>query len=87
MTSRSFKSLVCGLSLALILTSSANAAKRVRKPVPHQATAASSERCRGANLFACGPIYNGDDYLGKDPDPFIRSQILRDLGAKYGDPD
>ena len=24
------------------------------------------------------------DYLGDDPDPFIRSQILRDLGAHYG---
>jgi hypothetical protein len=40
-------------------------------------------RCRCANLFHCGPIYNGLDYLGDDPDPFIRSMIQRDLGAKY----
>jgi len=87
LTPRSVKSLVCALSLALMLASSAVAAKKIRKPVPHQAAAASSERCRGANLFPCGPIYNGNDYLGEDPDPFIRSQILRDLGAKYGGSD
>jgi hypothetical protein len=40
-------------------------------------------RCRCANLFHCGPIYNGLDYLGDDPDPFIRLMIQRDLGAKY----
>ena len=39
---------------------------------------------RGANLFPVGPIYHGQDYLGDDPDPFIRSQIYRDLGARYG---
>jgi hypothetical protein len=31
-----------------------------------------------------GPLYNGQDYLGNDPDPNIRSQILRDLGGRYG---
>ena len=31
-----------------------------------------------------GPLYNGRDYLGNDPDPNIRSQILRDLGGRYG---
>jgi hypothetical protein len=30
-----------------------------------------------------GPLYNGQDYLGDDPDPNIRSQILRDMG-RYG---
>jgi hypothetical protein len=43
--------------------------------------------CSGANLFPCGPLYNGNDYLGNDPDPFIRSMIQRDLGAKYGGPE
>jgi hypothetical protein len=31
-----------------------------------------------------GPLYNGQDYLGTDPDPNIRSYILRDLGSRYG---
>jgi hypothetical protein len=43
--------------------------------------------CHGANVFHCGPIYNAYDYLGNDPDPFIRAMIERDLGAKYGGPE
>jgi hypothetical protein len=31
-----------------------------------------------------GPLYNGQDYLGTDPDPNIRFQILRDLSLRYG---
>jgi hypothetical protein len=34
-----------------------------------------------------GPLYFGQDYLGNDPDPNIRSQILRDLGGRYGGPE
>ena len=50
----------------------------------HADTVTANSRYRGTNLFPAGPIYNGTDYLGDDPDPFIRSQILRDLGAHYG---
>jgi hypothetical protein len=39
---------------------------------------------RGANLFPPGPIYYANEYLGDDPDPFIRLQIWRDLGAHFG---
>ena len=89
MTSRPFKLVVCALSLAVVLASSANAAKKKKKPRPvaPQVTVGSSVPCRGANLFPCGPIYNGNDYLGDDPDPFIRLMIQRDLGSKYGGPD
>jgi hypothetical protein len=31
-----------------------------------------------------GPLYNGQDYLGNDPDPNIRSYLLRDLSGRYG---
>ena len=31
-----------------------------------------------------GPLYNGQDYLGDDPDPNIRSYLLRDLNSRYG---
>ena len=87
MTSRSVKLLACALSLAVMLASSADAAKRKKKLVAPRATVGSSVPCRGANLFPCGPIYNGNVYLGDDPDPFIRSMIQRDLGAKYGGPE
>ncbi len=43
---------------------------------------------RGTDKFPAGPLYyNGGTYLGDDPDPFIRSQIWRDLGATFGGPD
>jgi hypothetical protein len=38
---------------------------------------------RGTDKFPAGPLYYGSDYLGDDPDPFIRLQIQRDLGARY----
>jgi hypothetical protein len=86
MTSHPVKLLVYALSFAVMLASSANAAKRIKtsKPVAPQAMAGSSVPCRGGNLLHCGPIYNASDYLGNDPDPFIRLMIQRDLGAKYG---
>jgi hypothetical protein len=31
-----------------------------------------------------GPLYNGQDYLGDDPDPNIRAYLLKDLSGRYG---
>ncbi|MFZ0424289.1 MAG: hypothetical protein WAL80_15550 [Xanthobacteraceae bacterium] len=87
MASPSVKPLACALGLALLLTSSAAWAKKQKKPVHHQTSAANAEHCRGANLAPCGPVYFENYYLGDDPDPFIRSQIQRDLGAKFGGPE
>jgi hypothetical protein len=39
---------------------------------------------RGTDKFPAGPIYNSRTYLGDDPDPFIRSQLARDVNAVYG---
>lgn len=69
--------------------SDASAASKSRKakhiaPMAGAATPGAAPSCRGANRFPCGPVYNGTDYLGNDPDPFIRLMIQRDLGAKYG---
>jgi hypothetical protein len=75
------------LSVSAMLTASAAAGTKKPKPAAPQASAGNSAPCRGANLFYCGPIYNSTDYLGTDPDPFIRAQIQRDLGAKYGGPE
>ena len=72
--------------LGIVQVPSAVAAGKIKRPQSHPPTviADASSRCRGANLFHCGPLYNGNDYLGNDPDPFIRLMIQRDLGAKYG---
>ena len=84
MPSRPAKLLICALSFAAMAVSSAATAQKVRKPAAPPVTASSAVPCRGANLFHCGPVYNGNDYLGNDPDPFIRLMIQRDLGARYG---
>jgi hypothetical protein len=73
--------------LAVMQPSSAAAAGKVKRLQVRPGTttvADAASHCRGANLFHCGPLYNGNDYLGNDPDPFIRLMIQRDLGAKYG---
>jgi hypothetical protein len=76
------KLLVGVLGVSVMLVASAAAAKKQRPAAPSSANNAAL--CRGGNLFHCGPIYNSNDYLGTDPDPFIRLMIQRDLGAKYG---
>jgi hypothetical protein len=78
---------VIGLALALAAAAPADAAKarKHKKHVAaHAASAAANSRYRGTNLFPAGPIYHSNDYLGDDPDPFIRLQLQRDLGAHYG---
>jgi hypothetical protein len=84
MALRSVKLVICALALGVMLTPNAEAANKAKKPVAPQTAAANATTCHGANLFHCGPLYNSTDYLGSDPDPFIRAMIQRDLGAKYG---
>jgi hypothetical protein len=86
MTSHVLKLMVCAFGFAVALMASADAAQKAKKPRPvaPQAVAGNGTACRGANVYHCGPLYNAYDYLGNDPDPFIRAMIQRDLGAKYG---
>jgi len=71
--------------ITLTIASSAEAATKTKRQVATRPQAANSTAtCRGGNLFPCGPIYSGNDYLGIDPDPFIRLMIQRDLGVYYG---
>jgi hypothetical protein len=81
--------LIVIVSLAMTLAeggsaAAKSAASKTKRTKPHAPVANTASSCRGGNLFPCGPVYNGDDYLGNDPDPFIRAMIQRDLGAKYG---
>jgi len=88
MSSLAVKLIPSAIGLAVVLAASAPAdAAKARKPKKAAATHTSlrvQSRHWGTNLFPAGPLYNGQDYLGDDPDPFIRSQIYRDLGARYG---
>ena len=84
-STNALKLLVCVLGISALLAANAAAATKKQKLTAPQA--ANSSLCRGASLFHCGPIYNSTDYLGTDPDPFIRAMIQRDLGPKYGGPE
>ena len=59
------------------------------KHVKH-AKVARTTKAQVANVaapieFPAGPLYyNGGEYLGDDPDPNIRFQLWRDLGAHFG---
>jgi len=68
---------------AVALASPADAAKaRKHKKTATVATAGFQER--GTNLVRSGPIYFGPMYLGDDPDPNIRFQIMRDISGRFG---
>jgi hypothetical protein len=79
-----------GLAAALASATAAEAAqagkqgKHVKRSAPAATATADRSRYWGRNLVQPGPLYNGPDYLGDDPDPNIRSQILRDLTGRYG---
>jgi hypothetical protein len=81
-------SLAAGIALCL-----ASPAEAAREGKPRKPAAAHSAKHRSAAIATAGrrdqlgvpegPLYYGGDYLGTDPDPNIRSQILRDHG-RYG---
>jgi hypothetical protein len=87
MSSLPFKILVAGFAAALALATSANAesAEKVRK---HKKVATASKTVRadhrGTNLVPAGPLYFGGVYLGDDPDPNIRFQLMRDVSGRFG---
>jgi hypothetical protein len=84
---------LASVGLALVLAfglapSAAAAATHKRAPaahtVRHQAVRAESgSQFQGGVLK--GPLYNGQDYLGDDPDPNIRAYLIRDR-SRYGSP-
>ena len=71
-------------TMTLCLAGPAEAAKKKQRPRAHAAHADGTS-CAGATWgSARGPICNGPDYIGNDPDPHIRAYILKDLGTRYG---
>jgi hypothetical protein len=89
MASLPIKLMVSAIGLVFVLAAATpataeEAVKHMKHKVTHTAAATMKSKYRRTDLFPAGPIYNGQDYLGDDPDPFIRSQIKRDTGALYG---
>jgi hypothetical protein len=78
------------LTLAFIAASPAEAAKTSKHKksrtthatLQRQVAAAPGSQFQGGVLK--GPLYNGPEYLGNDPDPNIRAYMLRDLSSRYG---
>jgi hypothetical protein len=79
-----FQLFVLAAAFAACLAFPAEAAKKHK---PRTVTAYSDSRsCAGATWGTAGrgPICNGPDYIGQDPDINIRAYLLKDLGSRYG---
>jgi len=85
----SLKIFVAAIAAAFALATSANAdsAEKVRKNKKGATTSRTVQADpyhRGTNLVPAGPLYFGGVYLGDDPDPNIRFQLLRDVSGRFG---
>ncbi len=87
MKNRSIAMVASAIGLTFVLASPADAAKK--KHHYRSGTAANAMVPGGTTAnyqggVLAGPLYNGQDYLGDDPDPNIRAYLLRDLSGRYG---
>ena len=80
------------VGLALCLAAPAEAAKEGKKKSSqsahsgkHRGSAVAARQQNGSGVRR-GPLYNGQDYIGDDPDPNIRSYLIRDM-TRYGGQD
>src|SRR4029079_17746926 len=81
------RSLRIGLALVLSfgLALSADAKPRKHRHVRGAAEWSSPYGVhRAANQSDSGPLYFAQEYLGTDPDPNIRFQLMRDISGRYG---
>ena len=89
MSSLPLKILVAAFVGAFAVATLANAenVEKVRKPKKVAAvskTVRADPSHRGTNLVPAGPLYLGGVYLGDDPDPNIRFQLMRDISGRFG---
>ena len=72
--------------LAGLLVSPADAAGKHKKFVAkHPAAQQHADATPGfQGGVRKGPLYNGQDYLGDDPDPSIRAYLLKDMTRYQG---
>lgn len=89
MSSLPLKVLAATLAAAFVLASSVDAAttRKHKKVAASSTTAHTNPRERGTNLVPAGPLYFSGTYLGDDPDPNIRFQLLRDISGRFGGDD
>jgi hypothetical protein len=82
MTPLPVKLAVAAFGLAVILATPAEAQK-ARKDRSQAARATSTV---SSSHLQTGPntVWFGNEYLGADPDPRIRAELRRDLGAHFG---
>ena len=87
MPARLVKYLLTAVSVALLFSSAAEAAKKHHG----RAHVAASHAARSATAYrtAASPpmVVFGNRVIGTDPDPRIRHELLRDLGAVFGGAD
>lgn len=76
--------IISAVALALFAASPADAAQKKKKARGVQQAAVVDHNPGFQGGVPRGPLYNGQDYLGDDPDPNIRSYMIRDLGMRYG---
>ena len=77
-----------GFAAALALVTTSADAAQARKHRRHASGPTTVTPLQyGTNLFPPGPVYYGREYLGNDPDPRVRLQLQRDLGAHFGGAD
>jgi hypothetical protein len=79
--------IISAIGLALAVASPAEAAKKHKRHhagYNAQAMTPGGTTAQYQGGVMTGPLYNGRDYLGDDPDPNIRSYLLRDLTGRYG---
>jgi hypothetical protein len=86
MSSLPVRVVIATLAAAVVFTSSSDAAKvrKYKKTAASSATHSADPQDRGTNVVRGGPLYFGGVYLGDDPDPNIRFQLLRDISGRFG---
>ena len=94
MKSLSMTLMVSAIGLVFVLASPAEASKAGKHEksaatahvVKHRQTAeavpAPGDGYQGGVMR--GPLYNGQDYLGDDPDPSVRAYLFKNLSGRYG---
>jgi hypothetical protein len=84
-------SLLLATAVALAaVPATAKTSKHAKHKNTHAVHVADQQAPRywGTDKFPAGPLYyNGGMYMGDDPDPFIRSQLWRDVSGRFGGAD
>ena len=90
---------IFAIGLAFVLASPAEAAKAGTKAGKHKKSAATAHAVKHRQTADAsmptpgvgyqggvlrGPLYNGQDYIGDDPDPSIRAFLIKNLSGRYG---